>query len=162
MHDCTNEIPASLQICVIKCGQCIHWCLSRQRIAYKWYFFHHDHWHGPLTRYAILWFAHALEIPRIVDLDLHHGTCVTHVPRYMPGSLISGFLWNRWRGNRVCVILKIKGPISVVEQLILLYKMLRSNRVQFNPRDHAHFSCFFLDDHNFCPHSCNKREGQHS
>ena len=30
-------------------------------------------------------------------LDMHHGTCVTHVPWCMPGSLSSGFLWSRWR-----------------------------------------------------------------
>ena len=31
---------------------------------------------------------------------MHHGTCVTHVPWFMPGSLASGFLWIRWRGKR--------------------------------------------------------------
>ena len=36
----------------------------------------------------------------VTDLDMHHGTCVTHVPRWMPGSLTSGFLWSRWRGKR--------------------------------------------------------------
>ena len=35
----------------------------------------------------------------IIDPDLHHGTCVTHVPWCIPGSLTSGFLWSRWRGN---------------------------------------------------------------
>ena len=34
------------------------------------------------------------------DPDMHHGTCVTHVPWCMPGSLTSGFRWSRWRGNR--------------------------------------------------------------
>ena len=34
------------------------------------------------------------------DPDMHLGTCVTHVPWCMPGSLNSGFLWSRWRGNR--------------------------------------------------------------
>ena len=33
------------------------------------------------------------------DPDMHHGTCVTHVPWCMPGSLTNGFLWSRWRGN---------------------------------------------------------------
>ena len=28
--------------------------------------------------------------------DMHHGTCVTHVP----WSLTNGFLWSRWRGKR--------------------------------------------------------------
>ena len=31
--------------------------------------------------------------------DMHHGTCVTHVSWFMPGSLTSGFLWNRWWGK---------------------------------------------------------------
>ena len=37
---------------------------------------------------------------RVNDPDMHHGTCVTHVPWCMPGSLTSGFLWSRWRGKR--------------------------------------------------------------
>ena len=64
-------------------------------------------WHGPLTRYAKLRVAHAPEMPgrfsppsRVSDSDMHHGTCVTHVPRCMTGSLTSGFIWNRWRGKR--------------------------------------------------------------
>ena len=36
---------------------------------------------------------------RVSDLDMHHGTCVMHVPWCMPGSLTSGFLWCRWRGK---------------------------------------------------------------
>ena len=28
---------------------------------------------------------------RVGDPDMHHGTCVTHVPRCMPGSLTNGF-----------------------------------------------------------------------
>ena len=38
--------------------------------------------------------------PRVSDPDMHHDTCVTHVPWCMPGSLLSGFIWNRWRGKR--------------------------------------------------------------
>ena len=38
--------------------------------------------------------------PRVSDPDMHHGTCVTHVPWCMPGSLTSSFLWSRWRGKR--------------------------------------------------------------
>ena len=34
------------------------------------------------------------------DPDMHHGTCVTHVQWCMPGSLVSGFFWSRWRGKR--------------------------------------------------------------
>ena len=52
------------------------------------------HSHGPLTRYAKLRFAHAQGMPvmfssppRVSDPVMHHGTCVTHVPWSMPGSL---------------------------------------------------------------------------
>ena len=38
--------------------------------------------------------------PIYCDPDMHHGTCVTHVPWCMPGSLTSGFLWSRWWGKR--------------------------------------------------------------
>ena len=37
--------------------------------------------------------------PRASDSDMHHGTCVTHVPWSMPGSLTNGFLWRQWREN---------------------------------------------------------------
>ena len=37
--------------------------------------------------------------PQVSDPDMHHGTCVTHVPWCMPGSLTSGFPWNRRRGK---------------------------------------------------------------
>ena len=37
--------------------------------------------------------------PRVSDPNMHHGTCVTHVPWCTPGSLNSGFLWRRWREN---------------------------------------------------------------
>ena len=37
--------------------------------------------------------------PQVSDPDMHHGTCVTHVPWCMPESLTSGFLWNRRRGK---------------------------------------------------------------
>ena len=63
--------------------------------------------HGPLARYAKLRVAHAPGMPgtfspppRVSDPDMHYGTCVTHVPWCMPGSLTSGFLWSWWRGKR--------------------------------------------------------------
>ena len=50
--------------------------------------------HGPLTRYVKLRIARAPGMPRtfslpprVSDPDMHHGTCVTHVPWCMPGSL---------------------------------------------------------------------------
>ena len=38
--------------------------------------------------------------PRVSDPDIHHGTCVTHVPWCMSGSLASSFFWSRGRGKR--------------------------------------------------------------
>ena len=65
-----------------------------------------DQSHGPLTRYVKLRVAHAPGMmgtfsppPRVSDPDMHHGTCVTHVPCWMPGSLTTGFLWIPWRGK---------------------------------------------------------------
>ena len=62
---------------------------------------------GLLTRYASLRVAHAPGVPgtfspppRVSDSDMHHGTCVTHVPWCMPGLLISGFLGSLLRGKR--------------------------------------------------------------
>ena len=39
--------------------------------------------------------------PQVSDPDMHHGTCVTHVPWCMPGSPTSGFIWNRRRGETI-------------------------------------------------------------
>ena len=48
--------------------------------------------------------AHASRMPgtfslpsRVSDPDMHQGTCVTHVPWCMLGSLTRGSLWSRWR-----------------------------------------------------------------
>ena len=58
--------------------------------------------HGPLLRYVKLCVVHApgMPPPRLSNPDMHHGTCVTHVPWCMLGSLTSGFLWSRWWGKR--------------------------------------------------------------
>ena len=63
-------------------------------------------WNGPLARYVKLRLAHVPGMPGtfslppwVSDPDIHHGTCVTHMPWCMPGSLTSGFLWNRWQGK---------------------------------------------------------------
>ena len=73
-----------------------------------------DHWplpdaffYGPLARYLKLRVSHASGMlgtfsppPPISDPDMHHGTCGTHMPWCMPGSLPSVFLRSRWRGKR--------------------------------------------------------------
>ena len=55
--------------------------------------------HGPLARCEKLRVAHAPVMsgmfspsPRFIDPDVHHGTCVTHVPQCMSGWLTGGFL----------------------------------------------------------------------
>ena len=62
---------------------------------------------GPLARYVKLRVVHAQGMPetfspplQISYPDMHHRTCITHVPWCMPGSLKSGFLWSWWRGKR--------------------------------------------------------------
>ena len=80
-------------------------------------------------RYLKLWVAHAPGMPgafsppqRVSDPNMHHGTCVTHVPWRIPGSLTSGFLWSRWWGKRarhsqrmrnLQFFISFKGPIAV-------------------------------------------------
>ena len=65
---------------------------------------HESDVHGPLARYVKLRVAHAPGTfsppPWVSDPDMHHGTCVTHVPWCMPGSLTSGFILSWWRGKR--------------------------------------------------------------
>ena len=60
--------------------------------------------HGLLARYVKLWVAHAPGIkgtfslaPRVSDSGMHHGTCVTHVPWCMSGSITLQLIW--WSGT---------------------------------------------------------------
>ena len=118
LHLCRGEFHYSYKACYHKVSCTYHdtmlliyrynkclkhcWCGGGQIITGE-----QHQWHGPLTRYAILRVAHAPGTPgrfsppmRISDPDMHHGTCVTHMPWCMPGSLTSGFIWSRWRGKR--------------------------------------------------------------
>ena len=38
--------------------------------------------------------------PQFSEPDMHHGTCFTHVPWCMSGSLTCGCLKSRWQGKR--------------------------------------------------------------
>ena len=58
--------------------------------------------HGPLGTFVKLRVVYApgmpgtfFSPPRVSEPNMHHGTFVMHA-----GSLISGFLWSRWRGKR--------------------------------------------------------------
>ena len=62
---------------------------------------------GPLARYVKLRVAHTPGIlgtfpqsKRVSDPDMHHSTCMTHLPWRMLGSLTSGFIWSRRHGVR--------------------------------------------------------------
>ena len=64
------------------------------------------HPHGSLARYVKLRVEHALGMPGtfsppppVSDSDMHQGTCVTHMPWCMLGSLTSSFLWSLWWGK---------------------------------------------------------------
>ena len=76
---------------------------------------------GALVRIVTLLVAHAPGMPgtfspppRFSDPNMHHGTCVTNVPWCMPGSLISGFLWSRWRGKRSRLSRRMRNPLIYV------------------------------------------------
>ena len=65
----------------------------------------HCHY-GPLTRYTKLRVAHGPGIlgtgspsQRVSDPDMHQGTCVSHVPWCMLGSLTSSFVWHCGENN---------------------------------------------------------------
>ena len=64
--------------------------------------------------------------PRGSDPEMHHVTCVAHVPWCMPGSLSSGFLWSRWRGkhsrhSRRMILTPIKKSRSLTFSILCCY-----------------------------------------
>ena len=82
---------------------------------------HYPARHRPLVRCVKLRVAHAPGMPgtfspppRVSDPDMHHGTCVTHVPWCMPGSITSGFIWSQWRGKRSRHSRRMRNPQFIV------------------------------------------------
>ena len=78
----------------------LHWHWDNRRITLRLP-------HEPLARYVKLRVAHAPGMPGtfspppwVSDPDMHHGTCATHVPWCMPGSLTCDFIWSWWREKR--------------------------------------------------------------
>ena len=80
----------------------------KENVKRSW-FFHRtvQPGHGRFARYVKLRVAHVPGMlgmfspsPRDSNPDMHHDTCVTHVPWDLPGTLTSGFLWSRWQGKR--------------------------------------------------------------
>ena len=96
---------------IICSRQCVFFGILAQIARFTWRTGVHEPRYqgayGPLTRYVKLQVAHAPRMPEtfsppswVIDPDMHHGTCVTHVPWCIPESLTSGFLWSRWQGKR--------------------------------------------------------------
>ena len=59
--------------------------------------------------------------PLLSNSDMHHGTCVRHIPWCMPGSLTRGFLWIRRRGKTPPGDFSHKSPVTLcLDDLFLL------------------------------------------
>ena len=52
--------------------------------------------------------------PWVSNPDMHHGTCVTHMPWCLPGTLTSGCLWSRWRGKGSHHSRRMRNPLFYV------------------------------------------------
>ena len=88
-------------------------------------------WHVPLTRYAKSRNAHAPGMPetfspplQVNDPDMHHDTCVTHVPWWMTGSLTGSILWSWWRGKSSRYSLSRRNPQFYVSGKRLMGRFL--------------------------------------
>ena len=76
--------------------------------------------------------------PQRVDLDLHHGTCVTHVPCCMPMSINIGFFWSWWQGKRSRHSRRMRNPQfyasgkrpMVIVRIVKVWKYNRSNALR--------------------------------
>ena len=83
--------------------------------------------------------------PRDSDTVMHHGTCVTHVPWCMPGSLTSGFLWSRWRGKHFRHSRRIRNPqLYVSGKRPAGYDMLTHNISTFSAYSFATKLCLVI------------------
>ena len=106
---------------------------------------------GPLARYIKLRVAHAPGMPGtssstpwVSDLDMHHDTCVTHVPCCLPGSLTNGFLWSRWWGKYSRYSWRMRNPqfyISGKRPIHLVKSLLRIGKLS-TPRFHHRVQIF--------------------
>ena len=118
-----------------------------------------DSWgYGPLTRYEELWVAHAPGMPgtfspppRFSDLGMHQGTCVTHMPWCMPGSLTCGFLWFRWQGKHSRHYRRIRNPRFYVSGKRPMGKL---TKVPSHSKPHQNANCLHncRDVMYFCIH----------
>ena len=96
---------------------------------------------GPLTRFAKLRVAHAPGMPRmfsppprVSNSNMHHGTCVTHVPRCIPGSLTSVSLWRRRRGKCSRCSRRMRNPQFCVSGKRSIVRLLKSTPIWPPPK----------------------------
>ena len=109
---------------------------------------------GPLATYVKLRVAHAPEMPgtvypppRVSDPDMHHGTCVTHVPWCMPGSLNSGFIWSPRRGKRSRHSRPIHNPQFYVSgKRPMAFDQRNVSRIMINPQCITLYQFYFWDE----------------
>ena len=82
--------------------------------------------------------------PRVSHPDMHHGSCETHVPWCMPGSLTSGLLLNRWRGKRSRHSRRMRKPQVYVSGKRPM------GVASHNKPDHSYFMSFHIDNIMIC------------
>ena len=125
------------------CVTHVPWCMpgsltsgqrSRGRLNIKGWSYQYMDPHGPLAWYVKLRVVHAPGMPgtfspppRASDPDMHHGTCVTHVPWCMPGSLTSGLLWSQWWGKRSRHSRRMRNPQFYASGKRPMFKIRRSH-----------------------------------
>ena len=78
--------------------------------------------------------GNAGNVLRVSDPDMHHGTCVTHVPWCMPGSLTGGFLWSRWLGKRSRLSRCMRNPQFYVSGKRTIHITIRVHRPEYSHR----------------------------
>ena len=84
--------------------------------------------------------------PQVSDPDMHHGTCVTHVPWRMPESLTSCFVWSRWWGKRSQYSRRMRNPqfcVSGKRPMLSGYSAHSYTipQIHYSCQSHFHFNC---------------------
>ena len=99
--------------------------------------------------------------PQVRDPDMHHGTCVMHMPWCMPGSLNSSFLRTWWQGRHFRHSWHMRHP-----QLYVSGKRPMSMGLNYNKASWCHemetFSASDMELWCFFDLRLNKRLSKHS
>ena len=106
---------------------------------------------GPLTRYGWRMRQECRERFPLTDIDMHHGTCVTHVPWCTSGSLTIWFLgsWCRRKlsqHSRACATLNfpylVRGPWPIWKKRHMEFETWESLEMFILLQ--AYFGCYHL------------------